>query len=57
MTKRNVLIEEGSVNGIVVFNRQDSWKSFMTVIEYLEPHGKEERANRELTLDAEHSFP
>ena len=57
MTKRNVLIEEGSVNGIVVFNRQDSWKSFMTLIEYLEPHGKEERANRELTLDAEHSFP
>jgi len=41
MTKRNVLIEEGSVNGIVVFNRQDSWKSFMTLIEYLEPHSKE----------------
>ena len=28
----------------------------MTLIEYLEPHGKEERANRELTLDSEHSF-
>ena len=39
------MVVEGSVNGIVVFNDKDSWKSFVTLIEYLEPEGREQSAN------------